>query len=336
MRVAHIIAGAAHGGAELFYERLVRAQHEAGDEVRAILRPDPARLARLSGIPVDTLPFGPPYDLLTPWRLRRLLRRFQRPDVAVAWMNRASAAMPQGDWVSAGRLGGYYPLRHYKRCDHLIGNTRGIVDWLRTQGWPASRTHYLPNFVDDFGGAIAAPDLASLPRPLLLGLGRLHTDKGFDTLIRALPALPGTLAIAGTGPEHARLAELARSNGVADRVRFLGWRTDPGALLAACDVFVCSSRVEPLGNMVLEAWSARRPVVAADADGPRELIANDGDGLLVARENPAALADAVLKALDPSRGADLAAAGRARYEAAFARPAVLAQWRDALAGLRKA
>jgi len=334
MRVAHIMAGAAHGGAELFYERLVRAQHDAGDEVRAILRPDAPRLARLSGIPVDTLPFGPPYDLLTPWRLRRMLRRFA-PDVAVAWMNRASAAMPRGDWVSAGRLGGYYPPRYYRRCDHLIGNTRGIVDWLRTQGWPAARTHYLPNFVDDFSDAIPAPDLQGLSRPLLLGLGRLHTDKGFDTLIRALPGLPGTLAIAGTGPEHANLVELARVEGVADRVKFLGWRTDPGALLAACDVFVCSSRVEPLGNMILEAWSARRPVVAADADGPRELIIGDQDGLLVPRDDARALADVILRALDPFRSADLAASGRARYEAAFARPAVLALWRDTLAGLRK-
>ena len=328
------MAGAAHGGAELFYERLVRAQHDAGDDVLAVLRPDAARLARLDGISSRLLRFGPAWDLMTPIRLRRTLRDFG-PQVAVAWMNRASAALPRGEWVSAGRLGGYYRLRHYARCDHLIGNTRGIVDWLRTRGWPAARAHYLPNFVDDYAGVAAAPDVSSLPRPILLGLGRLHTDKGFDTLIRALPRLPGSLAIAGTGPERQWLATLARDQGVAHRVRWLGWRDDAGALLAAADVFVCSSRVEPLGNMVLEAWSAARPVVAADADGPRELLRDGVDGLLVPREDPAALAQAILGALDPQRARNLTAAGRLRYEASFARPAVLTLWRETLAGLRK-
>ena len=335
MKVAHVMAGAAHGGAELFYERLVRAQHDAGDDVLAVLRPDPQRLARLEGIATRPLRFGPPWDLATPIRLRRALRDFA-PQVAVAWMNRASAVLPRGSWVSAGRLGGYYPLRHYARCDHLIGNTRGIVEWLRGRGWPAARTHHLPNFVADYAGVAAAADVALLPRPILLGLGRLHTDKGFDTLIRALPGLPGSLAIAGTGPERRRLATLARDQGVAERISWLGWRDDAGALLAAADVFVCSSRIEPLGNMVLEAWSAGRPVVAADADGPRELLRDGVDGLLVPRDDATALAAAILRALDARRAQDLAAAGRHRFEASFAQQSVLAQWRETLSGLRKA
>ena len=334
MKVAHVMAGAAHGGAELFYERLVRAQHEAGDDVLAVLRADPARLARLEGVASKLLRFGPPWDVLTPIRLARLLRTFG-PQVAVAWMNRASAGLPAGQWISVGRLGGYYPLKHYRRCDHLVGNTRGIVDWLRAQGWPAARTHHLPNFVADFSGVPPARDVADLPRPLLLGLGRLHTDKGFDTLLRALPGLPGTLLLAGVGPERGRLSALADAQGVRDRVRWLGWREDAGALLAAADVFVCSSRVEPLGNMVLEAWSAGRPVVAADADGPRELLRHGIDGLLVPRDDPPALATAILKALDGSRAQSLGSAGRQRYVESFSQPAVLTLWRETLAALRK-
>ena len=86
----------------------------------------------------------------------------------------------------------------------------------------------------------------------------------------AARALPGVHAvIAGEGPERAALEDYARREGVADRVHLPGWRQDVGALLAACDVFVSSSRTEPLGNMVLEAWSARRPVVAAALIMPR-------------------------------------------------------------------
>ena len=334
-RVAHIIAGAVNGGAELFYERLCRAQHAAGDQVLPIIRRNPARAARLreAGMAPVELSFGPVFDLLTRPRIARALRAF-RPDVAVAWMSRAASHLPRGDWVNVGRLGGYYDLRYYRTCDHLVGNTHGIVDWLRRQGWSAQRTRYLPNFVNDFALTPAATDLPE-GRRLLLGLGRLHTDKGFDTAIRALRHLEGsTLVLAGEGPERGRLEALARSVGVADRVMFLGWRQDAGALLRAADVFVCSSRIEPLGNMVIEAWSAGCPVVAVAADGPGELITHEQDGLLTPQEDPAALAAAITRLLDaPVLAARLAAAGRRRFETAFTQPAVLAEWRGFLSGL---
>ena len=332
-RAAQVMAGAVHGGAELFFERLCRALWEQGEDVLPVIRrnPDRAALLRQAGMQPEELSFGTRLDLLTRPRLDRILRRF-RPNVVVTWMNRANMHVPRGDWTLVGRLGGYYDLRYYRGCDALIGNTRGIVAWLRAQGWAESRTHYLPNFVDDFAATPPATDLPA-GRPLLLGLGRLHTDKGFDTTIRALSRLPHAhFAIAGLGPELSALQALASAEGVADRVHFLGWRGDAGALLKAADLFVCSSRVEPLGNMVIEAWSAARPVVAVAADGPSELIVSGSDGLLVAHDEPACLADAITALLDdPGRAAALAQAGRARFEAEFAEAPVVAQWRHFLA-----
>jgi glycosyltransferase involved in cell wall biosynthesis len=142
--------------------------------------------------------------------------------------------------------------------------------------------------------------------------------------------------IAGVGPERAALETLARAEGVADRLRLPGWRTDAANLLAAADVFVCCSRQEPLGNMVLEAWSARRPVVAAAIGGPAELIEAGRTGLLVPPDDPVALAEAIGQALgDPARSTALAEAGRARYEADFAEAPVLSRWRDFLATVEK-
>ncbi len=333
MRVAHVMAGAAHGGAELFYERLCAALHAAGDAVLPVIRRNRARAARLraGGLSPVELGFGGPLDPLTTPRLRRVLRDFA-PDVVVSWMNRATAHTPRGDWVHVGRLGGYYDLRHYRRCDHLVGNTQGIVAWLRARGWAAERTHYLPNFVDDLAGAPAAGLPGSAGPATLLGLGRLHSDKGFDTLIAALPLLPGArLVIAGSGPRHEALRRQAAHVGVAARTHFLGWRDDVARLLAASDVFVCSSRVEPLGNMVIEAWAARRPVVACAADGPRELIRDGQDGLLAPREDAPALAAAIRRVLDdPALRLSLTQAGRRRFEAEFSRAAVLDRWRSFL------
>ena len=172
---------------------------------------------------------------------------------------------------------------------------------------------------------------------IVLALGRLHPNKAFDVLIRALPALPGVHAvIAGEGPECAALLELAHREGVADRLHLIGWRSDTAALLAAADVLVCPSRHEPLGNVVIEAWSARRPVVAAAADGPRELITAGDDGLLVPPEDAAALGRAIASLLnDPDRAKALAEAGRVRYEAGHAEAPVVARWRQFLATVEK-
>ena len=336
MRVAHVMAGAPQGGAELFFERLVLAQHAAGDEVLPVIRTDAGRAARLATVHPRQLPFGGLLDLSTRPRLSAALQDFA-PRVAVAWMNRAARFAPRGDWVLAGRLGGYYDLHYYRRCDHLVGNTRTLVRWMAAEGWPAARAHYLPNFAPDLLGA--APERLGVPprRPLVLALGRLHRNKAFDVLIRALPSLPGVHAvIAGDGPEREALEALARQSGVADRVVFPGWRPDTAALLAGCDALACPSRHEPLGNVVVEAFAASRPVVAAAADGPRELIRPGEDGLLVPVEDVEALATSLGLVLgSPNFAAGLAQAGRARYLAEFAEAPVLAQWRGFLSTVEK-
>ena len=174
IRVAQVIAGAEHGGAELFFERLCRALHAAGECVLPVIRSngDRANILRTDGLKPEQLAFGSFVDVLTRLRLRRILKTFA-PQVVVSWMNRANLHMPRGDWVHVGRLGGYYDLSYYRHCDHLVGNTRGIVQWLRDQGWPERRTHYLPNFVQDFANVSPADDLP-VGRPILLALGRLH------------------------------------------------------------------------------------------------------------------------------------------------------------------
>ena len=336
MRIAHVMAGAHAGGAELFFERLVAAQERAGDAVLPVIRRNTARAERLraAGLHPVELPFRGALDPFTPLRLRRVVRE-AGPEVVVAWMSRAARAAPRGPWVLLGRLGGFYDLRHFRRCDYLAGNTKGLVRWIVGQGWPAGRVVHLPNFAPDLQGAAPA---ALPPGRTVLALGRLHPNKGFDVLVRALALLPPDvrLLLAGEGPERPGLEALARDLGVANRVDMPGWRTDTAALLAAAVVLAVPSRREPLGNTVLEAWSAGCAVVAADAEGPAELIGHGADGLLVPRESPEALAAALRTVLDdPGLRGQLCAGGRVRFQAGFEEGAVLATWRTTLAEMER-
>lgn len=332
MRVLQAMAGAERGGAEAFFQRLVPALARAGLEVRAVVRDNEARAAALAAEGVETvrLPFGGPLDLRTRWRLRREIRAF-KPAVVMTWMNRATRLCPRGDFVHVGRLGGYYDLKYYQACDHLVANTEDIVSHLVEQGFAAERVHYLPNFASEASAPPVARRTLFTPEttPLLLGLGRLHRNKAFDVLIEAMRRLPDAyLWLAGDGPERAALEALAERVGVKPRVRFLGWREDVPALLATCDVLVCPSRHEPLGNVVLEAWAQRVPVIAAASQGPAVLITHETSGLLVPVDNDVELARAARSVLrDPVLAERLVAGGRAAFEAAYTEAKVVARYR---------
>jgi glycosyltransferase involved in cell wall biosynthesis len=335
-RLLQAIAGRRHGGAEAFFLRLATALACRGAaEQRALIRRDAARAAglRAAGIAVGELAFAGRFDIRTRLAFRREIMGW-RPDIVLTWMSRATLSCPRGDFVHVGRLGGYYDLKYYRRCDHLVGNTRALVDWVAGQGWPCTRVHYLPNFVPD--AVSAAPvdrALTGMPdeAPLALALGRLHPNKGFDLLLEAVAAVPAVhLWVAGDGELRRPLERLAQDLGLSRRVRFLGWREDVPALLKSADFLVCPSRHEPLGNVVLEAWAAGLPVVALASAGPRELIEEGESGVLVPPgEAPGALARAIARlAEDRALRARLAAGGRRAFEAGFTEAAVVDRYRD--------
>jgi glycosyltransferase involved in cell wall biosynthesis len=147
---------------------------------------------------------------------------------------------------------------------------------------------------------------------LVIGsLGRLHPQKGYDLLVRALVELPDVTAVlVGDGQERSRLERLATDLGIADRLRIMGWRDDPRSYLDGFDVFVLPSRYEGFPLSVLEAMHAGVPVVAADVGSTGEALA-DGGGVLVPPEDPVALARTLADLLgDGARRAALGARGR--------------------------
>jgi glycosyltransferase involved in cell wall biosynthesis len=341
MRVLQVMGGATPGGAEGFFSRLCVGLAEIGiDQQVAVHRgADCLGALREGGLDPVELPFLGNFDIVTRARLARLIKNYA-PDIVLTWMNRATVLCPRGKFIHMARLGGYYNLKYYAACDHLIGNTVDIVEYCRRGGWAAEQTHYLPNFVDETTTDVVSRGTlgASATDPVLLALGRLHNDKAFDVLLRALAHLPGVhLWLAGEGPEKTALQALASQAGVADRVRFLGWRNDAGALLEAADCIVCPSRVEPLGNVILEGWAHRRPVVAAASAGPAGLIENGRTGLLAPVDDVPALMTTLRRVIDDRALAKrLGENGHAVYVAKFSKRAVLGRYVDLLSMVTRA
>ena len=340
-RVLHAIAGAEVGGAEAFFERLAVALGEAGVTQHCVIRDNAARRALLAaaGLAVTELPFGGLFDFTTRSRLRRCIATFQ-PGVVLSWMSRATDFVEHGTpeekgFVHLGRLGGYYDLKHYRHCDHLVCNTEDLRSYAVAGGFAPDRVHYVPNFVHADRAEPFSRATFGTPGdvPVVVAAGRLHPNKAFDVLIKAMAQVPRAhLWLAGSGPLDATLKALAGSLGIADRVHFLGWRNDVASLISAADVLACPSRQEPLGNVVLEGWAQGTAVVAAAAVGPASLIQEEISGLLVPVDNADALAAALNRVMcNAALRTQLADGGRAAFEAEFTKEAVVQHYRDLFA-----
>lgn len=330
------LAGAPFGGAENFYTRLVCALAEQpGLRQFAFTRPNAAREARLAaaGVPVETFRFGSRLSLPGRWRYHLALRKLD-PDVVLTYMNRASLLTPRGNYQLVCRLGHYYDLKYYRHANHWIGITRGICDHLVRGGMPAERVHRIPNFAEETQPtALPRSELNTPPEvPLLLAAGRLHINKGFDVLLAALRKLPDAwLWLAGDGPERTALENLSRELGVAQRVRFLGWRDDVDALMHSADLFVCPSRHEGLGSIVVEAWYHHCPIVATDSQGPGELIEDGHTGLVTPVDEVEPLAAAIGSLLgDIPAARRLADNARAHYDRHYSRAHIARSYNDLL------
>ncbi|GAB4360468.1 MAG: glycosyltransferase [Kiloniellaceae bacterium] len=333
-RLLQALAGAPQGGAEMHFLRLCLALKRAGVEQRVVIRPHPQSLEvlRAGGIEPVTAPFGGVFDFQTGRILKREIADF-RPDLALTYMNRASAAMPKGDFLHLARLGGYYNMKYYRHCDHLVCITPDIKAHCVKHGFPEARVDVIPNFVEDRSATPAADRAAfdtPADAPLVFALGRLHENKAFDVLLQAVALVPDAwLWLAGDGPLRAALERQAEQLGIAPRVRFLGWQHDAAPYFAAADLYVVPSRHEPLGSVVLEGWMHRLPMVAAASQGPRWLIADDENGLLVPIDDAGAMAAALRRLIDDPQTAErLAQAGRAKFEEGFTEDVAVRRYLD--------
>lgn len=216
-------------------------------------------------------------------------------------------------------------------CDRVVATCRDEVAELQDMGIPADKADVVPCGVDTERFCPEGPvaDRGTTHRYRLLHVGRLVPRKGAAVSLAALARLPeAELVIAGgpqagrldADPEVRRLRDLARTAGVADRVRFLGAVpcADVPALMRSADVILCPADYEPFGIVPLEAMACGRPVVASAVGGQLDTVVDRETGRLVAPGDPRALADAVAGLLaDPGLRDAYGAAGRRRVTSRY-------------------
>lgn len=176
---------------------------------------------------------------------------------------------------------------------------------------------------------------------VVLSIGRLVPQKGHDVSLNAFARIrvehpDAVLAIVGEGPEREQLETLGRKLDLGDSLLLPGRAGDVAAWFRRAELFLHPARWEGFGLVLLEAMLAALPVVATRVSSIPEIVAADKTGLLVAREDPEALAVALGRILDdPAYAQQLGEAGLARARSEFSveqmASATAAVYRKALA-----
>lgn len=227
--------------------------------------------------------------------------------------------------------------RMVKGLDRVVCVSQSVADFVRTRGgFPAHKLLVIPNGIDisPYSASAHAHDVASpkVQPPVLLCVGRLDRQKGFDWLLdmaaEILRQLPThELHIVGDGPERASLLRRAETTSVSDRIRFLGWRDDVPQLLAASHLLLLPSRWEGMPNVLLEAMAAGLPVVAAQVEGMHEVVGETAEQQLVPWGDSQRFVAAVVQlATNANLAADLGKRNRARVASRFSLAAMISQY----------
>lgn len=197
----------------------------------------------------------------------------------------------------------------YPWADGITAVSQGVADDLAniTQ-LPADKIKVIynptitPKLIEKSQATIEHPWFAPGQPPVILGVGRLHPQKDFSTLIRAFAKVraqrPANLMVLGAGPEEALLRETIESLDLGESVELPGFVQNPYAYMRQASVFVLSSAWEGCANVLMEALAIGTPVVATDCpSGPAEILAGGQYGLLTPVGDSEAMATAIVKTL---------------------------------------
>jgi glycosyltransferase involved in cell wall biosynthesis len=176
----------------------------------------------------------------------------------------------------------------------LCQNREDLTELARLRSHPRLGVFHVGNGIDlrRFRPRPAPPENA---RPVILCVGRLEPVKNHGMLLRALGSLRRRHApevwMVGDGPCQAEYEAAVRRLGLADSVRFLGYRYDVPELTAAADVVVLTSLKEGIPRALMQAMAVGVPVVATNVKGTREVVVDGYTGFLVPLDDADALAE---------------------------------------------
>ncbi|MEM6752564.1 MAG: glycosyltransferase family 4 protein [Cyanobacteria bacterium P01_C01_bin.38] len=228
----------------------------------------------------------------------------------------------------------------YPTASKVVSCSKGVndcFDWLSEDKRAIIYNPLTPIASDQKFTNISKSVTVDSDQKLLVAMGRLTHQKGFDILLSAFHKISDKyqqwqLVILGEGELRSALEKQIEELGLTNRVMLPGVIKNPFPLLKQSEIFVLSSRYEGFGNVIIEAMACGLPVISTDCpSGPREIINHQVDGILVPTEDVWALASSIERLiLDPQEAAKLAETARKTVER-FKLQKIVENWEDLIA-----
>jgi GalNAc-alpha-(1->4)-GalNAc-alpha-(1->3)-diNAcBac-PP-undecaprenol alpha-1,4-N-acetyl-D-galactosaminyltransferase len=360
MRLTLVISSLGRGGAERALSLLASAWADQGKEV-TVLRLDHGEApayplhasVKLRSLGLLAESHSPFQGIRRNFSRIRILRRAiseSQPDMVISFMDRTNVrtllatrglgcpvvVCEQTDpaLFEIGRIWKFLRRVAYPFADVLVCPMPKSL--ARFQAMTRVRGVVIPNPIavpPDLAVPVRSPHSPSAER-VLLAMGRLVPQKGFDLLLTAFSTIashhPGwKLDILGDGPLLGELQEQAASLNLQDRVHFCGAVADPFSKLCAADLFVFSSRFEGFGMALAEAMACELPAVSFDCpEGPASIIRDGVDGVLVPAQDVGALAAALDRLMSDPQERQKLAARAPEVRQRFSTERVLSLWQE--------
>ena len=218
----------------------------------------------------------------------------------------------------------------YHLSDVVVAQTEDSGDWIRR--YCRAEVVVIPNPLRSM------PEIRCAREPLIVAVGRLRHQKGFDLLIRAFSQVASRfedwhVLIIGDGKERESLVGLRDELMLTERVEFLGHIRDVEAWMARAGLVVQPSRFEGFPNVVLESMAMSAPVISTDCpSGPSELIEDGINGRLVPTENVTALATAMAELMSNPQARESLGREAVKTRQRYQQQRIMAQWEACLLG----
>lgn len=239
---------------------------------------------------------------------RLLIPKTKQYDVEIAFMHHVPTRILAGSdstakkfaWVHS-KCPAYGVYRNFAEFKNCYGKFDGVAFVAKNALDAFKETYKFPikslvvhNLVDNEKIISSAKELCEIPSKdtfNLCSVGRLSSEKGFDRLLRALGPLNKKgingwhFYLLGDGGQLEYLKNIAKSEGIENRISFLGYDLNPHKYVSKMDLFVCSSYTEGYSTAVTESIIVGTPVLTTDCSGMSEILGDNGAGLIVPNDD---------------------------------------------------
>jgi len=318
MKIINLLLSNKNGGVEQSFVAYSSILKSLNHEVLAIVRKNAPYKKDIENLGIEVIEienkFGY-YDFFAIKNLKEIIKNFKTNLVfshtgkAIALSKKALKKFPKIPLIAVNHSNN---VKRSIGADIILSVNKEIFYKTVDSGQAENRSFVMPNFIpldlelqnpnwQNPNWQFNLDNFSFNSKKIRIGaMGRLAPEKGLEYLIKTIKILKdqncaAELVIGGDGELKQELKNLVNLLNLNEEVKFLGWTSDKEKFFSSIDIFCLPSLEETFGIVLLEAMKYGKPIISSNCDGPRTIIKNEVNGILIDQKSPEQIVAAILK-----------------------------------------